>query len=70
VEWAVATRCRVEQDFTLIPDAIGHRLNPMVEKDRWTRLGIDATVPLPRGEKYERAAMRDVNLDDYEIVGR
>jgi 2,5-furandicarboxylate decarboxylase 1 len=69
VEWAVATRCRVEQDFTLIPDAIGHRLNPMVENDRWTRLGIDATVPLPRETKYERAAMRDVNLSDYEIVG-
>jgi len=69
VEWAVATRCRVEHDFTLIPDAIGHRLNPMVENDRWTRLGIDATVPLPRERKYERAAMQDVNLSDYEIVG-
>jgi len=69
VEWAVATRCRFERDFTLIPDAIGHRLNPMVENDKWTRLGIDATVPIPREAKYERATMLDVNLRDYEIVG-
>ncbi len=70
VEWAVATRCQFEHDLTLIPDCIGHRLNPMVEDDKWTRMGIDATVPLPRAQKYERATMLDVNLDDYEIEGR
>ena len=70
VEWAVATRCQFEQDLTMIHDAIGHRLNPMVEDDKWTRMGIDATVPLPRAQKYERATMLDVNLNDYEIVGR
>ncbi|MGI9342863.1 MAG: UbiD family decarboxylase [Gammaproteobacteria bacterium] len=69
VEWAVATRCRFEHDLTTIPDAIGHRLNPMVEDDKWTRIGFDATVPLPREEKYERATMLDVNLSDYDIVG-
>ena len=69
VEWAVATRCQYEHDLAMIPDAIGHRLNPMVEDDKWTRMGIDATVPLPRLEKYERAAMLDVNLSDYEITG-
>ncbi len=69
VQWAVATRCRYEQDLRLIPDAIGHRLNPMVENDRWTRLGIDATVPLPRQSKYERARMLDVQLADYDISG-
>jgi 2,5-furandicarboxylate decarboxylase 1 len=70
VEWAVATRCRYERDVITIPDAIGHRLNPMVENDRWTRMGIDATVPLPREEKYERAAMLEVDLGAYEITGR
>lgn len=69
VEWAIATRCRFEHDLNLIHDAIGHRLNPMVEDDKWTRLGIDATVPLPRQQKYERATMLDVDLRDYEIIG-
>jgi len=70
VEWAVATRARFERDLKFIPDAIGHRLNPMVADDKWTRLGIDATVPLPRAEKYVRAKMRDVCLEDFEIVGQ
>jgi 2,5-furandicarboxylate decarboxylase 1 len=70
VDWAVQTRCRHEKDLLLIPDAIGHRLNPMVEDDKWTRLGIDATVPLPRPEKFNRATMSDVDLSDYEFTGR
>lgn len=69
VDWATATRARFEHDLTLDHDAIGHRLNPMVENDRWTRLGIDATVPLPRAKKYERATMANVNLDDFDIEG-
>lgn len=69
VEWAVATRCRYERDMTLFHDAIGHRLNPMVENDCWTRMGIDATVPLPREKKYERATMLNVDLAAYDISG-
>ena len=69
VEWAVATRARFERDLLLTPDAAGHRLNPMVEDDKWTRMGIDATVPLPRAEKFRRATMRDVNLEDFQIEG-
>jgi 2,5-furandicarboxylate decarboxylase 1 len=69
VEWAVATRAQFEHDLTVLPEAIGHRLNPMVENDRWSRMGIDATVPLPRENKYDRAKMREVNLADYDIVG-
>ena len=41
----------------------------MVEDDKWTRMGIDATVPLPRADKYDRAKMLDVNLDNYDIAG-
>jgi len=67
VDWAVQTRCRYDRDLLSIPDAIGHRLNPMVEDDTWTRLGIDATVPLPRPDKFARATMGDVDLSNYEI---
>ncbi|MBI3089540.1 MAG: UbiD family decarboxylase [Candidatus Tectomicrobia bacterium] len=69
VEWAVATRCRFEKDLLFVHDAIGHRLNPMVEHDKWTRLGIDATVPLPRQPQFERATMKPVDLGAYEIEG-
>ena len=69
VDLAVQTRCRFESDLLLIPDAIGHRLNPMVEKDKWTRLGIDATVPLPRPDRFTRATMKEVDLSRYEITG-
>jgi len=69
VDWAVATRCRYEHDITMFPDAIGHRLNPMVENDRWTRMGIDATVPLPREDKYRRAMMMDVDLSKFDLSG-
>jgi 2,5-furandicarboxylate decarboxylase 1 len=69
VEWAVATRCRFETGLQHIPESIGHRLNPCSVNDRWTRLGIDATVPLPREEKFVRATMSDVDLSNYEMEG-
>jgi len=69
VDWAVATRCRYERDLIMVPDAVGHRLNPMVENDRWTRMGIDATVPLPREDKYRRAMMMDVDLSEFDLSG-
>jgi 2,5-furandicarboxylate decarboxylase 1 len=69
VDWAVQTRCCHEKDLLVIPDAIGHRLNPMVEGDKWARLGIDATVPLPRPDKFARATVKDIDLSDYEITG-
>jgi 2,5-furandicarboxylate decarboxylase 1 len=68
VEWAVQTRCMYEKDIFYV-DGIGHRLNPSVENDKWTRMGIDATVPLPRESKFERATVRQVNLEDYDIEG-
>ena len=69
IEWAWQTRARFEHDITLSHGGIGHRLNPMVEDDKWTRLGLDATVPLPREEKYEKATVMDVDLSNYEIEG-
>ncbi len=68
VEWAVQTRCRFDQDV-IFADGIGHRLNPSVENDHWTRIGFDATVPLPKEDKFVRATVKQVNLEDYEIEG-
>lgn len=68
VEWAVQTRCRFDNDL-VFADGIGHRLNPSVINDKWTRMGIDATVPLPREQKFVRATVKNVNLEDYDIEG-
>ncbi len=67
VEWAIATRCRYYKDLVQLPESDGHRLNPMVEDDKWVRLGIDATIPLPREEKYTRSSMQAVDLSKFEI---
>ncbi|MCF7980526.1 MAG: UbiD family decarboxylase [Pseudomonadales bacterium] len=69
VDWAVATRCCYETDLLKIPDSIGHRLNPMVQNDKWCRMGVDATVPLPRPDKFRRATMASVDLSKHEIDG-
>ena len=69
VDWAVATRCWYEKDLIKIPDSIGHRLNPMADTDIWCRLGIDATVPLPRPGKFKRATVVDVDLSQFDIEG-
>ena len=44
-----------------------HELAGMVKDDKWVRLGIDATAPLPRDEKYLRATMQDVDLSNFDI---
>ena len=67
VEWAVATRCSYEKDLVQLPEADGHRLNPMAEHGKWVRLGIDATVPLPQEEKYVRFVVEDVDLSNFDI---
>jgi 2,5-furandicarboxylate decarboxylase 1 len=67
VEWAVATRCRYDKDLVQLPQSDGHQLNPMVEDDKWVRLGINATVPLPREQKYMRASMQEVDLSKFDI---
>ena len=69
VDWAVQTRCCYESDLLPVHNATGHRLNPMVEDDKWTRMGIDATVPLPRPDKFTRATMENVDLSAYEVTG-
>ena len=67
VEWAVATRCRYEQDLVQLPESDGHRLNPMAEDGKLVRRGVDATIPLPREEKYVRTTMQAVDLSKFEI---
>jgi 2,5-furandicarboxylate decarboxylase 1 len=68
VEWALATRFRPDRDILLIPDARGHELNPVTDRGIGCKIGLDATAPYPRPVSFNRFKVREVNMDDYEIV--
>ncbi len=67
VEWAVTTRFNAKKGFLILPDEVGHILNPMVDRGRVTKFGIDATAPFPRTSIFERVKFKEVNLKDYTI---
>jgi 2,5-furandicarboxylate decarboxylase 1 len=46
VEWAVVTRSQADQDFVVIPNAQGSKLDPSARDGVGAKLGIDATIPL------------------------
>ncbi|VEF46764.1 3-octaprenyl-4-hydroxybenzoate carboxy-lyase [Bacillus freudenreichii] len=68
IEWALATRHDPERDTILIPDALGHELNPITNNGIGTKVGIDATAPYPRPWEFQRIDMQQVSLEDYEII--
>jgi 3-polyprenyl-4-hydroxybenzoate decarboxylase len=51
-----------------VKDAFGHELNPTTSpQGLTTKIGIDATVPLPRTHRYDRVKFKEVDLRNYEI---
>ena len=73
VEWAVTTRFNPDTDLIVLKNQPGHILNPMVQVNpdgkggTITKIGIDATAPYPRKEKFERVTFKDVNLKNHKI---
>jgi 2,5-furandicarboxylate decarboxylase 1 len=67
VEWAIATRHDPIKDVIIIPEAIGHELNPMTLGGTVNKIGIDATAPYPRPRKFHRIQLQQIDLDSYEI---
>ncbi|AMM54022.1 UbiD family decarboxylase [Pyrococcus kukulkanii] len=55
VEWAIATRFQPDRDLVVIPDARGSSLDPSGKDGLTAKWGIDATKPLDRKEKFEKA---------------
>lgn len=66
VWWAVLTRCRLDHDLLHIPDVPGFfRDEDGVYRGR---LGIDATKPWGKSQRYERKrvpGLQDIDLKDY-----
>ena len=73
VNWAITTRFNPDRDLILLPNQMGHILNPMVKINpdgtggKVTKMGIDATAPYPMTAKFRRVGFMQVNLEDYKI---
>lgn len=67
VEWAMATRLDPEHGILRIDKVFGHGLNPSFPDYFGSKVGFDATRPFPRTAAYDRAKVRDVSLDAFDI---
>jgi 2,5-furandicarboxylate decarboxylase 1 len=69
VEWAMTTRLDPRTGVITIPECFGHGLNPSFPDYRGTKIGFDCTRPIPYTADYDRAAYKEVALEDYELAG-
>jgi UbiD family decarboxylase len=60
VEYAIATRVKADDDVLIIPGARGSSLDPCATPEgTTTKVGVDATKPLDKQEKFERVSVTD-----------
>jgi 2,5-furandicarboxylate decarboxylase 1 len=67
VEWAMATRLNPEHGILRIDKVFGHGLNPSFPDYFGSKVGFDATRPFPPTPAYDRAKVRAVPLDAFDI---
>jgi 2,5-furandicarboxylate decarboxylase 1 len=69
IQFALATRVQGDRDIIMIPGAKGNELDPIQDVyDYITKIGIDATKPLARAERFELARIPGydtLELKDY-----
>jgi 2,5-furandicarboxylate decarboxylase 1 len=57
LEYAIATRVKGDEDIIIVPGARGSSLDPCAHSDgTTTKVGVDATKPLDKLEKFERVS--------------
>jgi len=57
IEYAIATRVKGDEDILIVPGARGSSLDPCAKPDgTTTKVGVDATKPLDKLEKFERVS--------------
>jgi 2,5-furandicarboxylate decarboxylase 1 len=69
VEWAMTTRLDPQTGVITVPACFGHGLNPSFPDYKGTKIGFDCTRPFPYTSDYDRAAYKEVSLDDHELQG-
>ncbi|MGN1032112.1 MAG: UbiD family decarboxylase [Intestinibacter sp.] len=67
VERAMVTRCRPDKDIIIVPGCFGHELNPATDDGVGAKMGFDCTYPVPKSDRYEKVAFKEVDLNDYDI---
>ncbi len=60
VEYAMSTRVKGDDDLLIVPKARGSSLDPSALADgTTTKVGVDATKPLDKKEKFERVSLSE-----------
>lgn len=60
LEYAIATRVKGDEDIMIVPGARGSSLDPCAMPDgTTTKIGVDATKPLDKLEKFERVSFSE-----------
>ena len=60
LEYAIATRVKGDEDIMIVPGARGSSLDPCATPDgTTTKVGVDATKPLDKKEKFERVSFSE-----------
>ncbi|MGC9517713.1 MAG: UbiD family decarboxylase [Methanomicrobiales archaeon] len=60
VEYAIATRVKGDDDIVIVPKARGSSLDPCALPDgTTTKVGVDATMPLDKKNKFERVSLSE-----------
>jgi UbiD family decarboxylase len=60
IEYAIATRVKGDEDIIMVPGARGSSLDPTATPDgTTTKIGVDATKPLDKLEKFERVSFSE-----------
>ncbi len=60
LEYAIATRVKGDDDIMIVPGARGSSLDPCAKPDgTTTKIGVDATKPLDKLEKFERVSFSE-----------
>ncbi|NYB52896.1 MAG: UbiD family decarboxylase [Methanobacteriaceae archaeon] len=60
IEYAIATRVKGDDDILIVPGARGSSLDPCATPEgTTTKMGVDATKPLDKLEKFERVSFSD-----------
>jgi 2,5-furandicarboxylate decarboxylase 1 len=67
VERALITRCNPAVDIFVVPNMLGHELNPAISNGLGAKVGFDCTYPVPKEGKFEKVRFMDVKLGDYDI---
>lgn len=70
VNWALAGRCQPDEDMVLITGVSAYNLDPSRKEDDTTaKLGLDATKPLEKPERFEKIGLpKDVEEKVTQII--